>query len=278
MFPDFPDFAVVIPSRGRAGWLKTLNYIPRHLVEAGAVKVCVPPSEADQYLDHGLPRRALGIQPDYVGGIANFRQYLIDTLPHKYIVMLDDDLSFSVHRKHPRFDDETAKLEDLVWNGILCLVDKLHSGEAAFAGICSRFGSNWLAGLEQNPLWVENMRPAMAYAVNREILKFENIRFSDVMLNEDFHVALSLLEQGHRIQSYFGVTVQSKANAAGGCSEYRTEKLVHDEILKMASLHPETVKVRTAKDKVVQGHKPGIHMTVQWLKASKIGSERKALM
>jgi len=108
---------VVIPSHGRA------DTIAKHtLLLFPDAEVCVPESQADAY-QAVTPR--LIVHPDTVIGLPAKRQWLLDTLPDRILVMVDDDIvritSFVGFRTRRITDPETARA--IVESAAQCAID-----------------------------------------------------------------------------------------------------------------------------------------------------------
>src|ERR1035441_9939519 len=128
--------------------------------------------------------------------------------------MLDDDLRFFRRRT----DDPTKFLP--VTNGQLelCMGDlERLMQKYAHGGLLAREGGNRITERTK-----ENTRLLRALAYNVDVLRKHKIKF-DRGAMEDFDVALQLLRLGYKsvaLCSY--VQRQTRSNAPGGCSTYRT--------------------------------------------------------
>jgi hypothetical protein len=91
-----------------------------------------------------------------------------------------------------------------------------------------------------------NTRVSGATFYDAQILKKKGIRFDAVQARSDFHVCLSLLEQGYKnVCDYEFICGQvgGGSNAAGGCSTYRTPEFQLEQAKLLKELHPDAVSL-----------------------------------
>jgi hypothetical protein len=111
------------------------------------------------------------------------------------------------------------------------------------------------------------------YALRADTLLKENIRFDDIPVMEDFHVALSLLRKGYPnaiVQNW--CWSQSKSNAKGGCSEFRSSEVQTQAAIRLSELHAPFVTVVEKESKSWAGDlATRTDVRVAWKKALESG-------
>ena len=156
--------------------------------------------------------------PDHLYGINRTRQYVIEKYPAHKVIFLDDDIHFYARRL-----DNPQRLEpatDIQIHKVLSMLDTslqtyAHGGIAARQGHCF---------LPQQPVY--NQRYIRILGYNTIILNKYRVRFDRLPLMEDFDVALQLLRMGYPSILHTNYAQdQSQTQAAGGCSDYRTQEL-----------------------------------------------------
>ena len=75
---------VAIPSKGRAGSVKTLKVLP-------SASLFIPESEATNYRDI-YPDAEIVLVPEDVRGITNTRNWVLENTTDRYVVFVDDDV------------------------------------------------------------------------------------------------------------------------------------------------------------------------------------------
>jgi hypothetical protein len=179
--------------------------------------------------------------------------------------MLDDDLVFFKRR----IDDPT-KLRDIE-NAELIemfhLIEKTIMWTHAHVGIAAREGAN-----RNTDEFMDNTRIMRVLGYDREVLLRLGIRFDEMEVMEDFHVALSLLERGYanRVLNTYANN-QGGSGSSGGCSHFRTMDLHAANAEKLAALHPQFVTVveKTTKGSFGGGTRKDVR--IQWKEAYKYG-------
>jgi hypothetical protein len=102
----------------------------------------------------------------------------------------------------------------------------------------------------------------------RDILKKLDRSFDEMEVMEDFHIALTLLEQG-----YENVVLnnwchnQAGSGKAGGCSHFRTAEVQTRNADRLSELHPGVVNVVRKTTKSAWGGGERTDVRVLWKKA-----------
>jgi hypothetical protein len=215
----------------------------------------------DEREDHEKAGRQVWVHPEGFHRVAPKRQWIVENSSDSKIVMADDDLSFRCreegdYKLRPMEEDDFRKMFDT-------LEEELDNYAAV--GVSSQAGNN-----HTFPATILSPgRMFTMYALRADILLREQIRFDDLEVMEDFHVALSLLRKGLPnaiLQSW--CWSQAKSNAAGGCSTYRTAEVQDKNARKLAELHAPFVTVVEKESKSWgNGLEKRTDVRVQWKKA-----------
>jgi hypothetical protein len=258
-----------IPTRGRVGNIKTLQWLPALLKEF--IHFWCPAEEIEQHQQKWYAPR-VGEWHAAPVGIAASRQAQAEwALANgvQWLWMMDDDIT----RFDRRASADSAKLtlceEDDIYSMMHRLLDltttQYNGHSVAVVGIANRGGNN--NSFPKTEEFCTKIYGCWAYHV--PTLFNEGIRFDFAgprFFMEDHHVQLSFLERGYatvRIEDY--TWDQSKSNASGGCSLDRTPETMADAAMTLHRCHPSSVKVVT-KEANWAGMQTRTDVTVQWKK------------
>lgn len=256
---------IYIPTIGREDQI-TLRCLPKAL-QKNAVLV-VPPQELKDWEAKGVPAIA---HPKTCRTIGPVRQWIIDQHDDgkfgPFLIMLDDDLRFSVRRE----DDPTkfgVPTDKDVIEGFKQVERALK--KYPHAALRHREMAN-----EADP--VEYCTRALrALAYNVRVMRKLKIRFDRTIVMEDFDVTLQLLKLGHP-NVILSTLIQNQigSGAKGGCSTYRTMEKQAEGAKALAALHAPFVKVVEKETKGAWGGGKRLDVQVAWKQAFK--SSGKAL-
>lgn len=236
------DFTIVIPTAGRAGQVKTLNWIPSSLI--GRVRLAVRVHEVNDYLEH-YPDIAVMPIPDEAVGPAAKRQKIMENCSTSYLIQIDDDFKF-FRRVRNRTNLLQATEEDMER-----MFDKLMTAAKGYghAGVSTRGGNNHVA----EPFKICG-RMAGVYAHDVKLLNELGLRWDRLPVMEDFDITLNLLRRG--IPNYIiydHAFDQAMTNQPGGCNGYRTPELQMDGAIGLETYHHPFVKAAPKKANNWQG-------------------------
>jgi hypothetical protein len=254
---------IYIPSAGRASRQITLSTIPKKWLPH--TTLVVPEGQGPGYMQH----TDIDVVECPASSIGGTRQWIIDTTDDDYILMMDDDLYF-YHRAEPfkvGLVGNTKKDNTLM---IETLFGTLASGKYIHVGVAPRTEASFYLCGHKICTRINNVH---GYDVKqmRKLGKKIGARFDKLKLMEDFHVTLTLLENGFPNKVLLDyVWNQPGSNTDGGCSTYRTPEAQAKAARKLAALHPDYVKV--VEKKVVgktswEGMKTRTDVRIQWHKA-----------
>lgn len=209
--------------------------------------------------------RNVFILPPNITTIAPTRQFIMEHAGDStQMVMLDDDLVFFKRRT-----DDPTKLRDITAEELKEMFVEIerHLITHAHVGIAAREGAN--RNIDE---FADNTRIMRVLGYDREVIMRNNIRFDEMEVMEDFHVALSLLKRGYanRVLNFYANN-QGGSGSAGGCSHFRTMELHAANAKKLAELHPQFVTVveKTTKGSFGGGTRKDVR--IQWKQAYEYG-------
>lgn len=244
---------VVIPSHKRSHLMVTWNNLPDHIKDI--TQVAVYPEEAVDYSDFPL----LVLPPD-VKGIANKRNYILQSCTDKKLVILDDDLTFA----HRRINDpEKFEPADLYHMENLFAEIDYQLERFAHGAIATREGGN-----RNTAQFKYNNRALRAHFFRPDILRGNGVELNGQEFMSDFDTTLKLLRKGYEniILNYW-VTNQGGSNSVGGCSETRTKAGLAEAAHMLKANHPQFVKVVQKATKGAWGGGVRTDVIIQWKKA-----------
>ena len=231
------------------------------------VTYIVPESERDAYLRAWPGSQVLTVPDEF--RLSHIRQWLVDTQRQDpFQCCFDDDLVF-LRRKAPR--DIHQRSDMRVQDAIDCFqrIEFWLKEGYAHGALSQRAGNN----RESTEVKVIG-RATDTHFYNADVIHGEGLRFDDVILRQDFHMTLSLLERGYpNVIDHEFMSGQTDGTP-GGCEVYRTKQMLEEQAHLLASLHPDFVKVITKTRKGGFGESTDVR--ISWMKAfeSKL-SERK---
>lgn len=248
---------IVIPTYGRARNQQTLAQLLKADLE---VTLVVQHSEAAMYERYDADAR-IYVLPEQVRTIAPTRQWILEKVgTDEALIMVDDDLVF-----YRRRDDDRTKLRDITPEELHGAFHQMGKGleDYAHVGFAAREGAN-----RNTESWLFNTRIMRVLGYNRHTLREEGIRFDEMQVMEDFHVALTLLERGHSnaVLNDFAHN-QGGSGKEGGCSHFRTAELHAANAHLLAQLHPGVVRVVQKETKGAWGGGTRTDVVISWKKA-----------
>jgi hypothetical protein len=265
---------IYIMSRGRAGKVSTLKWIPK--AWRNRVVLVVPRAEVLDYYEKDLggirydgtgPQVLFG--PETVTNYSQKFQWILDGLPgrldyekHKQdkAVIIDDDLVFS-SRSDPLAPNSLISIKDPeatvdMWAGIETLLE-----EYALVGVHPR-----QMGQHAARPYVLNGRIICLQGVNRS--KIGHVKVDQFPILADVVLNCTILARGRAnaiLTTFFQDHGPCQAN--GGCSIYRTHEMQREAVTYLATRFPGFVKVvpRKTKDKWL-ANEQGVRYdyTCQW--------------
>lgn len=239
---------IVIPSRGRAGNMRVLDFLPSSV----RPHVFVPHDERDEYRAWVGDRCEVhALSYTHIG---DKRQQILDYFQGTKIIMLDDDLRF---RKRMATDKVFATATKGDVERMLRMLN-LTLDSTPHAGIpdefmCQhqprghKFGGRYNQVLAYNFALCDGPAPRFRLAINEE---------------HDMH--LQLLRMGHVPILLTDWTKGSRYNAIGGCSTWRTPEFELAQFRAFEAMWPGVVSLRPSKNSLC-----GWSTAIAWRKVGK---------
>jgi len=257
---------IYIPTKGRAKRQATLERLPEKWQKQ--VMLVVPTDEAATFREAGFKAKIL---PCQAKGITATRDWILDHAKRAsfdHIVMFDDDLVLQKLRPNGKI----TNLEGNEFDGVFKHLDDTLKKRAH-----ASLGVRFLAYDASTDHMMGRAMYALAYNIP-EVVK-ARARFGKglpmgVGFMEDFNITLQLLRAGlpNHVSLVWRVSPYA-ANAAGGCSTYRTPATLELSAKALVKAHAPFVKLRwkpawkgvVSKDgEQVKGQ---WDVTIQWKKA-----------
>lgn len=252
---------ICIPSHKRSHLMTTWKNLPTALKEKTTIYVY--PEELQNYA--AFPSVTL---PPGLRGIANKRNYILQTCDTDKLIILDDDLTFARRREDDptKFRPCTAEDIEQLWTTCFLALDHYAHG-----AIATREGGN-----RNTDDYKFNSRAIRAHIFRVDILKREGITLNGTKFMSDFDTTLNLLEAGYgNIIINQWVTNQAGSNTEGGCSETRTLADLADAAYELHDRHPRFVKVVKKTTKGAWGGGERTDVIIQWKKAYDSAKEKQ---
>ena len=208
------------------------------------------------------PEYKLIVLPDNIRDLPKTRQWLVDNITTRYLVIMDDDLSF--FRRHENGDpSKLYKTEPKDIERMFSVIRHLLGSGYPMVGVSAREGNNRV------PDAVKFVGRSMRiFGLDLYTVRSAGARFDRTKTKEDMDMTLQLLRAGYEnavLYSYANDHVSS--NAPGGCANYRTLELMKADAEILKALHPEFVKVVEKTTKTSWGGATRTDVVVQWKKA-----------
>lgn len=260
------DFGIYIPSMGRPDRQRTYENLPKPLQEI--TQIAVPPQEEGAYQAKWGCALACPVK-----GIASTRDWI---LQHgvdrglKYLVMLDDDLSFLRLQPDGKLKNCTQEETALAF---IWLRDQLT--EVLHAGFLPRFHRG---KSPDNVLSPHRMMHVLGYDLAK--LFATEARFSkgveQLHTMDDFNMTIQLLLAGHinRLSLEWRCN-PSASNSKGGASLWRTLENHNQSASRMAELYPGFVRLREKNNWQGMEGDTQYDVTVYWKKALLYGQGKQ---
>jgi len=256
---------VCIPSRGRPKPSPTAL----HLVRGGVpYRIFVRHDEYNLYRKV-YDRNDLVSLPRGTEGIAPTKQFILDwaIINKCRVIMADDDLKFFVRiPTGEKFIQAGPEDLEILCRGLFEALD-----DYTAIGIPGRFLAN---NLPRG--FVDAKRLACFWAVDPVKVKKAGVKYGAVPVQVDLLFGLELLLRGHNVGLYCEAAHDQASGfgATGGCSTFRTAKVLADASRKMEEMYPQYVKTFVRKSSTFKSASENgerLEVRVQWSKAYKDG-------
>lgn len=259
------DLEIIIPSWKRADKLlsvkgfNTLRYIGPAMMDRTKIAVRVEEEEAYMKVSShfGCGITSFNIPPE--AGIVETRDKILAFSETEYLVMIDDDLKFatrSLENKYTTFDDEGQCFGQMIIN-MMSRCDEYYP----IVGITARQFSN------NKPLFSEDTRIIQLFCFHMPTIRKEDMWFgnSGMTFMSDYYFTLSMLQRGYHNLVLNTYTRDERAQAPGGCSEYRTVELYNESAKELYRKFPGLVRLEWKENGAWK--EPRLTPHISWRKA-----------
>ncbi len=202
-------------------------------------------------------------QPASLKGIGPVRQWIVDNAKEPKLVMIDDDLRFSV-----RISKKDTKLKPADKSELSLMLQAVEVNLDLYGhvAVSAREGNNRIP-----EHCTEIGRPLRFLAYDVNAIRETGCRFDRIELMEDFDMTLQLLRRGYEnlILWHWAHDQIGGSGAKGGCSEYRDGAMQAKAAHRLAELHPGFVKVVEKQTKTAWKGMGGTRtdVVISWKKA-----------
>lgn len=225
---------------------------------AGSVRLVVQTREAKAYAGMVTARQFV-VLPPKIKTLSPTRQWILDNCPTKKFLLMDDDLDFAVRRSDDHTKFRTCESDDL---DVFIAATEEYLDSYAHVGWMAREGAN------RTPTNATNVRMMRVLGYHAPKVRKAGARFDRLPTKQDFDMTLQLLRAGHDNLVVAGIVHNQKgSNTAGGCSTYRTPKMMDDSAHALVKLHPGFVKVVQKETKSAWGGGVRTDVQIAWKKA-----------
>ena len=195
-----------------------------------------------------------------------------------YVWMMDDDLKFMFRDDEMKLKNAEEAHMDQMW---IAMMEHLSADDMACVGISTRLGNN-----RETADYADISRVTRCFAFDVELFMQLGINLApfEPFCMQDFHMNLSFLEQGYRNRVIYSFAQgDSGSNSKGGCSSYRTPKVLAKVSKWMEKNHKGFVKTKTKRtkgswegfEKDEEGYVTRTDVMIYWKKAYEAAVRRK---
>lgn len=270
------DCAIYIPTRGRANNQTTLKNLPERLRRITYLVV-----DANEYKQHkqyaNQVKKIIKFPKNWgkniyggFGCVSDKKEWLSERVSERYFFLFDDDLTFSCRKEGRLLKATNVEM----YKAFRTLYSWMKNDGIAHVGFSCRSGNN---RVETD--YVESHRCIMAVGFDLKKVYEEKIKMNRLAIRSDFDTTLQLLERGHNNRVlYTFAQGHPSSNTKGGCSIYRSEKMMGQNAHDLAKLHPGIIRISEKKTKTPwKGFESTerIDVTIGWKRAFNIGLSTK---
>jgi hypothetical protein len=221
---------VAVPSKGRAGNVKTLDVTPDAVLY-------IPKAEERWYRSYYRETTIVPV-PDEIRGITNTRNWILDHTEERYVVFVDDDVEgvgywdIGYEGKQKVVLSEGQLMRE--WLRLFHITDDLgyHLWGAETTG-------DYRVVHPHKPfVWHSYVTASCMGLVN------DGIRFDPRFpVKEDYELCLRCIrDDGGIVGARYLFWKNSHWNTDGGCKDYRTQKMEDEAIKKLMEMYPNRIK------------------------------------
>lgn len=267
--PVVEEMRIYVPTRGRVNRQITRRDMALELCKFPVTYV-IPVTEELQWKSAWGPKNYRTV-PDHFK-FSDIRQWILEQCGGKYHVVIDDDLRIA-----QRLPNQIAKMVNI---GQFPPPERAATLHKMFLQVKHLMRKGWLHGgisVRQGNNRIEAEykmahREMRFHFYNAEAVRALGYDFRRVVTKQDLDFTLWMLRHGIPNIVWFEFSQEQNGNNVhGGCSVYRTEQVMEDGAVALASLHPDYVKIVVKTPISSWGGNPRVDVNIQWLKAYEEG-------
>jgi hypothetical protein len=221
---------VAIPSKGRAGSVKTLKVIP-------SATLFVPELEKESYIAGGA-RNVVGV-PNDVHGITRTRNWILKNVEDQRVVMIDDDVKSCGSFKLLETKGKKMNLTEDQWLREFEKIFEVTEQTGFRIWGISTDGALRSVYPYRPFLWRSYITASCMGIINDGRTYFDE----SFKVKEDYELNLRCIkEDGGIVAARFLFWSNSHWEDEGGCKDYRTQKMEEDAIVRLLEMYPGMIR------------------------------------
>jgi len=222
---------IAVPSKGRAGLVKTQKILP-------SCVVYVPELEVESYRMAGT-QNVVGV-PNDVRGITKTRNWILKNTEDPHVVMIDDDVKAQGYFKLGERNSKQKKMNETQWiaefEKLFSLTEDLNYriwGVSTDGALRSVYPYKPF-------LWKSYITASCMGIINDGRTYFDE----NFAVKEDYELNLRCIkEDGGIVAARYLYWCNSHWHDEGGCKDYRTQTMEADCIRQLKNLYPNMIRV-----------------------------------
>lgn len=221
---------IAIPSKGRAGSVRSLSVLP-------SATVFVPAAEAEDYRSVGV-KNVVAV-PNEIRGITRTRNWILDHAKDRWVVMVDDDVKTQGWIKLYPFNGRHQPMEERDW-----LRECVRLFEVAEGMRYRIWGVATDGALRSVYPWKPILFRSYVTASFMGIVNDGRTRFDERFpVKEDYELCLRCIkEDGGVLAARYLYWANSHWSDPGGCAAYRTQITELKAIKMLAEMYPGMIR------------------------------------
>jgi hypothetical protein len=222
---------IAVPSKGRAGNVRTLKLLPN-------ATLFVPALEADSYRVGGAAN--VVAVPDTVRGITRTRNWILDNVDDRHVVMIDDDLKIAGYMKLYEHNAKQKKLTGDQWMAEFAKLFEITEQLRYRIWGVSTDGALRSVYTYRPFLWRSYVTASCMGIINDGRTRFDE----SFPVKEDYELNLRCIkEDGGIVAARYLYWTNHHWSTDGGCKDYRTVRMERECIARLKRMYPGMITV-----------------------------------
>lgn len=222
---------IAVPSKGRAGQVKTAKILP-------SCVVYVPELEVAAYKKAGS-QQVVGV-PNDVRGITKTRNWILRNTDDRHVVMVDDDVKAQGYANLEPYKVQHKKLQEAEWmQEFQKLFDLTEDLNFRIWGVATQGAARSVYPYKPF-LWKSYVTGSCMGIINDGKTYFDE----EFPVKEDYELNLRCIkEDGGVVAARYLYWENSHWHDEGGCKDYRTQSMEEDCIKRLKKKYPGMLRV-----------------------------------